>query len=160
MNLNSYMSKRLKEIWLDGKWIANTNFKEQLSQTSYAQAIHKVENLNSIALLTFHVNYYIEGLNQVFEGGKLEIKDIHSFEMPELKCESDWNKLVEDFILNAERFIAHVENMNLEQLQQPFVKESYGTNLRHIEAQIEHGYYHLGQISLIKKLILSGSKLD
>lgn len=39
---------------------------------------------------------------------------------------------------------------------QPFVKQEYGTYLRNIEAQIEHSYYHLGQISLIKKMIMSG----
>ena len=38
-------------------------------------------------------------------------------------------------------------------LEEPFVDEKYGTYLRNIEAVIEHSYYHLGQISLIRKLI-------
>jgi hypothetical protein len=37
-----------------------------------------------------------------------------------------------------------------------FVDEKYGTYLRNIEAMIEHSYYHLGQIVLIRK-ILSGN---
>jgi hypothetical protein len=41
-------------------------------------------------------------------------------------------------------------------LNQSFVKEEYGSYSRNIEAQIEHSYYHLGQISLLKKLILQG----
>jgi hypothetical protein len=36
-------------------------------------------------------------------------------------------------------------------LSQPFVKDEYGSCLQNIEAQIEHSYYHLGQVSLIKK---------
>lgn len=39
-------------------------------------------------------------------------------------------------------------------LSEPFVKEEYGSYLRNIEAQNEHSYYHLGQVSLIKKLIM------
>ncbi|GAA4794839.1 hypothetical protein GCM10023231_24020 [Olivibacter ginsenosidimutans] len=35
-----------------------------------------------------------------------------------------------------------------------FIDEQYGTYLRNIEGVIEHGYYHLGQIVLIKKLII------
>ncbi|MGE0931575.1 DUF1572 family protein [Peijinzhouia sedimentorum] len=44
-----------------------------------------------------------------------------------------------------------VEKMDDDLLRQTFVKEEYGSYLRNIEAQIEHSYYHLGQISLIKK---------
>jgi hypothetical protein len=36
---------------------------------------------------------------------------------------------------------------------EPFVDEKYGTLLRNIEGVIEHSYYHLGQIALIRKMI-------
>lgn len=42
---------------------------------------------------------------------------------------------------------------------QPFIDEKYGTVLRNIEGVIEHSYYHLGQISLIRKMILNDTKL-
>jgi hypothetical protein len=38
-------------------------------------------------------------------------------------------------------------------LDQSFVDEKYGTWLRNIEGVIEHCYYHLGQVSLIRKMI-------
>lgn len=152
--MNKDLANRLREVLLTGKWIANTNFKEQITSISWEQAIEKIENLNTIALLTFHVNYYLKGLLQVFEGGNLEIKDKFSFDMPEIVSETDWLNLVNEFVSNAERFINHVEKMDDNVLTQPFVKEEYGSYLRNIEAQIEHSYYHLGQISLIKKLIM------
>ena len=65
----------------------------------------------------------------------------------------NWNSLVSDFVSNAEKFINHVEKMDDNLLIQPFVKEEYGSYLRNIEAQIEHCYYHLGQVSLINKMI-------
>lgn len=152
--MNKDLANRLREVLLTGKWIANTNFKEQITSISWEQAIEKIENLNTIALLTFHVNYYLKGLLQVFEGGNLEIKDKFSFDMPEIVSETDWLNLVNEFVSNAERFINQVEKMDDNVLTQPFVKEEYGSYLRNIEAQIEHSYYHLGQISLIKKLIM------
>lgn len=150
---NNDLAIRLKEVLLNGKWIANTNFKEQLTNIHWKQAKYHIENLNSIALLTFHVNYYLKGLIQVFEGGKLEIKDQYSFDMPKICSETDWNKLVNEFLSNSEKFISHVEKMDDHQLNMPFIKEEYGSYSRNIEAQIEHSYYHLGQVVLIKKLI-------
>jgi hypothetical protein len=151
--MNKDLANRLQEVLLNGKWIANTNFKEQIISISWEQAIEKVGNLNTVALLTFHVNYYIKGLLNVIEGGNLEIKDKFSFDMPEITSETDWLNLVNEFVSNAEKFINHVEKMDDNLLIQPFVKEEYGSYLRNIEAQIEHSYYHLGQVSLIKKLI-------
>ena len=152
MTRNLLIANRLREVFLDGKWIANTNFQEQLSSIGWEQAIHKVGNLNTIALLTFHINYYLGGLLNVLNGGKLEIKDKYSFDLPEIKSEKDWSQLVSKFISNSEMFVSKVEQMEESMLDQPFVDEKYGTYLRNIEGVIEHSYYHLGQISLIRKL--------
>jgi len=152
--MNKDLANRLREVLLNGKWIANTNVKEQITSINCEQAIVKVENLKSIAMLTFHLNYYLKGLINVFEGGSLDIKDKFSFDMPEITSEMDWLNLVNDLLSNAKKFIHFVEKMDDNILTQPFVKAEYGTYLRNIEAQIEHSYYHLGQISLIKKLII------
>lgn len=69
MKRNVALANRIREVLLSGKWIANTNFKEQLLSVSREQAIQKVGNLNTIALLTFHVNYYLAGLVKAFNGG-------------------------------------------------------------------------------------------
>ena len=153
MARNLAIANRLREVLLNGKWIANTNFKEQILSVNWEQAIQKVENLNTIALLTFHINYYLAGLLNVFAGGKLEIKDKYSFDLPEIKSEKDWNKLVNDFLNNSEMFANQVEQMEESMLDQPFTDEKYGSYLRNIEGVIEHSYYHLGQVSLIRKMI-------
>lgn len=154
MTRNSALANRLREVLLNGKWIANTNFKEQIQVVSWEQANQKVGNLNTIALLTFHINYYLGGLLNVFKGGNLDIRDKYSFDLPEIKSESDWQALVNDFLSNAETFANQVEQMEDSRLDQPFVDEKYGSYLRNIEGVIEHSYYHLGQVSLIRKMIL------
>jgi uncharacterized damage-inducible protein DinB len=158
MPLNQHLANRLEEVLLNGKWIANTNVMEQISAVSWEQATQSIENLNTIAQLTFHLSYYLKGLNQMFDGGTLNIQDKYSFDMPEIESETDWVTLVNEFESAAKKFIKHVESMNEQQLNQPFVKEEYGSYWRNIEAQIEHSYYHLGQISLIRKLLENRSK--
>lgn len=153
MKKSVLIANRLKEVFLNGYWIANTNYKDQLEKINWQEAIHQVENLNTIAALTFHINYYLVGLLHVFNGGPLEIKDQYSFNLPPMHSENDWKKLVDEFLTNAELFASAVEKMPEEKFNDNFVDEKYGTYLRNIEAVIEHSYYHLGQIVLIKKLI-------
>jgi uncharacterized damage-inducible protein DinB len=147
------LAKRIRELFLDGRWIANTNYKDQLSAITREQATKKINSLNSIADLTFHINYYLAGLIRVFEGGQLDIHDKFSFALPPVETESDWNRMASELVSNAERFANVVEQMPDAALEQAFVEEKYGTNLRNIEAIIEHGYYHLGQVSLIRKML-------
>lgn len=153
MNRNSALANRLREVLLNGHWIANTNYKEQITSVNWQQATHKVNDLNTIAALTYHVNYYLAGLLSAFETGKLEIRDKYSFDLPPIESEEAWQKLVTDFLDNSEKFASTIEQMNDHTFDQPFIDEKYGTYLRNIEGVIEHCYYHLGQIVLIKKLL-------
>lgn len=154
MTRNITLASRLREVLLNGHWIANTNYKEQLQQVTWQQATEKVGDLNTIAALTFHINYYLKGLLDAFEKGKLEISDKYSFDLPPIHSEADWNVLVTDFLNNAEKFALKVEQMENPIFDQPFIDKKYGTYLRNIEGVIEHSYYHLGQISLIRKMIM------
>jgi hypothetical protein len=153
MARNLTIASRLREVLLNGHWIANTNYKEQILSIDWQQAIQRAGSLNTIAALTYHINYYLAGLLNAFENGKLEIRDKYSFDIPQISSEADWNKLVADFLDNSERFAKQVEQMDDRIFDQPFIEEKYGSYLRNIEGVIEHSYYHLGQISLIKKMI-------
>lgn len=153
MTRNITIAKRIREVLLNGQWIANTNYSEQLQSVNWQQATQKLDNLNTIAALTYHINYYMAGLLNAFENGKLEISDKYSFDLPPINSEADWNRLVTEFLNNAEKFANKVEQMEDSIFDKPFIDEKYGTFLRNIEGVIEHNYYHLGQISLIKKMI-------
>jgi len=153
MEKQLFIANRLREVLLNGHWIANTNYQEQLGDISWEQAILKINNLNTIAALTYHINYYLKGLLAAFETGKLEINDKYSFDLPEIVNKNDWDKLRSDFLLNAALFTDKVEQLNAEIFDKPFFDEKYGSYLRNIEGVVEHSYYHLGQIVLIKKII-------
>ncbi|WP_299256207.1 DinB family protein [uncultured Aquimarina sp.] len=158
MTKSELIANRLREVLLNGTWIANTNYKQQIESMTWQQANQKIETLNTIAILTYHINYYLGGILNVFIGGKLEIKDKFSFDMPPVTSETDWKNLISEFLTNAEEFILQIEKMDDQKLDEIFIDQKYGTYLRNIEGFIEHSYYHLGQISLIKKLITENNE--
>ena len=153
MKLNEYLSNRLKEILLEGKWVLGTNFKEQIISLNWKQATQKVEDYNTIADLTFHIDYYLDGIIKVLKGGTLDIRDKFSFDSPPIKSEQDWKNLVNKFCFDSEEFIELVSKMSDEEIMSDFVEKQYGTYYRNIDVMIEHTYYHLGQILLLKKRI-------
>lgn len=156
MKSTTQIANRFREILLNGTWVANTNFKAQLSDINWKQATHKIGNLNTIAILTFHIHYYIGGVLNVLKGGTLDIRDKYSFDMPPIESEEDWQKLLNQLWRDAEQFADMVEQMPEEKLDEFFVDPKYGSYRRNIDGMIEHSYYHLGQISLIKKMLAAG----
>lgn len=158
MNLPAQIANQFREVHLSGDWVATTNLKAQLSDLSWEKATTKVGSLNTIAALAFHINYYVAGLVNVFEGGSLDIRDKYSFDAPPIESQEDWEKLLDKLWSDAEKFANLVEQMPEEKLSAPFVDEKYGDYQRNIHAMIEHCYYHLGQIVLIKKILLQADE--
>jgi hypothetical protein len=153
METSNQLANRLRGVLLDGKWIANTNYKDQLADISWKVVTTKIGSLNTLAALTYHINYYLAGMLNVFKGGTLDIRDKYSFDLPEIKSEEAWQTLANQLWSNAESFATHVENLSEAQLEAVFTDEKYGSYRRNIEGVIEHAYYHLGQVTLIKKMI-------
>ena len=153
MRLNEYLADRLKEVFTEGKWVLGTNFKEQIIALHWKQATEKIDDFKTIADLTFHIDYYIAGVANVLKGGTLDIRDKYSFDYPTIESEQDWRNLVNKFCLDSEEFIELVKKMTDKKILSDFVDKQYGNYYRNFDAMIEHTYYHLGQIILIKKRI-------
>lgn len=153
MNSSNLLANRFREVIFDGTFIANTNYKKELENINWQDATEKIKDLNTIAILTQHIHYYIKGINQVLEGGNLEIRDSYSFDFPPIQSEEDWQVVLGNFWADSENFYQNLMKISDEKLHQAFVEEKYGTFLRNMDAMIEHAYYHLGQIVLIKKLL-------
>lgn len=148
---------RIREVFLNGTWIANTNYKHQLDNMDFATATVATAGVtNSIAVLAQHIHYYVKGVKQVLEGGTLDISDKYSFDFPPILSQQVWNDFLQGFWQDVESFAVLIEQLSDTQLQQPFVDEKYGNYQRNIDSMIEHAYYHLGQIVLIRKLVSAG----
>jgi uncharacterized damage-inducible protein DinB len=151
------LAMRFREVILNGTWIANTNYRHQLTELNREIATSKFDSLNTIAVLAQHVHYYINGIKNVLEGGSLDIKDKYSFDFVPIQSQSEWENFLNKFWNDSEAFALLVEQMPEEKLKEVFVDEKYGSYQRNIEAMIEHSYYHLGQIVLLKKFLVNGS---
>ncbi len=157
MKQTSQIANQFREVILNGEWVS-TNFKTQLSDVSWKMATTKIGSLNTIASLAFHINYYVAGVLKVLEGGTLDIRDKYSFDMPPIESQKDWEELLNEMWSNAEKFANLVDKMPDDKLNEGFVDEKYGTYQRNLLGMIEHSYYHLGQVVLIKKLLLERSE--
>lgn len=152
MSITKQVTKHFKEVFFGGNWTA-VNIKDTLKNVTLQQATTKIDSLNTIAVLTYHINYYVEGVLQVLKGGTLDIKDKFSFDVPEFISEEEWQIFLETVFANALTFSQKMETLSDEQIFDFFVDEKYGNYYRNLTGIIEHTHYHLGQITLIKKIL-------
>ncbi len=156
METTNQLALRLEEIILNGTWVANTNYKDQLENLDLKTATTQIGSLHTIADLAQHIHYYLKGVLKVFQGGPLEIRDKFSFDFPPMGSQDEWESFLSDFWQQTEQLVTSIAQLPEEKLSDVFVDHKYGTYERNINGMIEHGYYHLGQIVLIKKLISQG----
>ncbi|MEO6613098.1 MAG: DinB family protein [Chitinophagaceae bacterium] len=153
MNLTAQIAKHFREINFGGNW-TGSNLKDNLAGISWQQATTPVHSLNTIAALVYHINYYVSAVTRVLQGGQLDAHDKYSFDLPPIHSTEDWEKLLDKTWADAEKFAALVEQLPEARLWENLGDEKYGNYYRNIHGIIEHSHYHLGQIALVKKILL------
>ena len=159
MNFLSQIARHFREVHFGGNWTA-VNLRDTLEGVTWQQAITKVDSLNTIAALVYHINYYISGVSKVLQGGLLEIKDKYSFDHPPVESQEDWEKLLHKTFTEAESFAGMIVLLPPNKLDETFVDPKYGTYYRNLQGIIEHTHYHLGQIVIIKKILPHAGKAE
>jgi uncharacterized damage-inducible protein DinB len=152
MDLNVQTAKHLREVYFGGNWPCSS-YKEHLADVSWEQAIAKKHTFNTIATLVNHTGYYVQGLIRVLRGEALNTKDALSFDHPPISSQEDWDKMLDRFWSDAEQAATLIGEMPEQQFGEIFTDPLYGIYYRNIHGMIEHLYYHLGQIVLIKKML-------
>ena len=152
VSLAKQLAEQFREVYIDGTWVS-TNYMTHIQDVSYKEAFSKIGNHNSIALLTYHIHYYLSGVLDAMKTGKLTIRDKYSFNMPEDMAQEDWEDLKSNFFNASREMYEIISKMNDEEIMGPFIDGKYGNNYKNFHSLIEHGFYHLGQLVLIKKLI-------
>ena len=121
-------------------------------------ATTRVDSLNTIAELVFHINYYVEAVLGVLKGKPLTAHDKYSFDLPPIKSQADWEQLLNKVWKEADEMIEIVAGLDDSKLAEVFVKEKYGNYYRNLTGICEHSNYHIGQISMLKKIIREASE--
>jgi hypothetical protein len=152
MSLTKQIAKHFRDIHFGGNW-TSSNLKDNLAGVSWQQAVTQIHSFNTIAVLVYHVNYYVSVVLKVLQGEPLSASDKFSFDCPPIESEEDWQKLLDKVWAEAESFASLVEALPEAKLWEDFTDNKYGNYYRNIHGIIEHTHYHMGQIALIKKLV-------
>ncbi|MBS1585825.1 MAG: DUF1572 domain-containing protein [Bacteroidetes bacterium] len=155
MQVTSQLARNLREVHFGVNWTW-VNMKDSLKDVDWQQATTKVHSFNTIATLVYHTHYFIVVTAKVLEGNPLDAHDKYSFDHPPIQSEQDWEQFLDTVWASANHFAELVEQLPDSRLWETFVEEKYGTYYRNIQGIIEHTHYHLGQITLLKKLLLEG----
>lgn len=158
MSIAQQMAKHLRDVHF-GPNYTSVNLKDTLAGITWQQATTQVHSFNTIVTLVYHINYYISAVLKVLQGGPLDAHDKYSFDHPPINSQEDWDNLLNKVWADAETFTGLVEQLPDSILLQNFIDGKYGNYYRNLTGLLEHTYYHLGQLTLIKKLLNeAGSK--
>lgn len=153
-SITEQIAKQFHEVYFGGNWTVS-NLKDQLSDVTWQQATQKVLDFNTIATLTYHIHYFVHHVSKALQGEPLTAKDKYSFNHPPIDSEQAWQNFLNQVFQDGENFVNLIAQLPDEKLHTIFVDEKYGTYYRNLNGIIEHTHYHLGQIALLKKWILS-----
>ncbi len=153
MTLPQQKAKHVRELYLGGNR-TTTNDKENLLDVTLQQATTKIDSLNTIAALVYHINYYVSAVLKVLQGGLLDAHDKYSFDHTPILSQADWENLLTNTWADAENLASLVEQLPENILWEDFADKKYGNYYRNVSGIIEHTHYHLGQIVLIKRMLI------
>ncbi|OSZ79178.1 DUF1572 domain-containing protein [Chitinophagaceae bacterium IBVUCB1] len=153
MHTTQHIAKHMKEVHDGGNWTW-VNLHDTLKDITWQQATTQVYGLNTIAVLTYHVGYYATAILSVLQGKPLVAKDEESFTHPPINNAEDWNAMRTKLQADWQVLAATIALLPDDKLNEVFTAEKYGTYYRNLHGMIEHTHYHLGQITLLKKIIV------
>jgi hypothetical protein len=93
INTPALIARHLRGVHV-GKNYTGANLKDIIEDVSLREANTKIDSLNTIGALVFHINYYTNIVLKVMEGGPLEGHDKFSYDAPELKTQEDWENRI------------------------------------------------------------------
>jgi hypothetical protein len=153
MKLTDQIAKQFREVYFGGNWTAS-NLQDKLADVTWQQATTQVDAMHDIATLVYHMNYYVSAVLKVLRGGQLDAKDEYSFDHPPILSQQDWERLLDKTWADAIDLASLVEQFPENKLWEIMEDKKHGNYYRNIHGIIEHNHYHLGQIALIKNIVV------
>ncbi|MCE3281655.1 MAG: DinB family protein [Chitinophagaceae bacterium] len=147
MKLTEVLAQHFYEVNYGDNW-TDAAVKDVLQGISWKQAVKKVGDVNTIALLLFHMDFYNLVVYDRIVGVKRQFDHEDSLEVS-ISSEKDWLQLQETYFSNVDKIYTAIMAFDEDKL---FEKKTVNTPYKNIHGLVEHIHYHLGQISLLKKL--------
>lgn len=153
MKLTETLSNNILNVFEGNNW-TDVSISGVLSGISYSQANTVTPaSKNTIAGLTHHLLYWNKVIMQRMQGDDPFIPDSNGFDVGELTSEEAWQKLVTDVRQSFIDLSTAIRDFPQDRLQD-LTKSGRSTIADNLYGIIEHAYYHLGQMLIIKNLLM------
>ena len=152
MTTAAHIAEHFREFYRGRNWTW-VWFEEVIKDVTWEEANQQVESFNTIAVLVYHMHYYVRLQSHVLNGGSMGGYDKDPFNAPPVGSAADWEAVLANVYAEGEAFALMIEKFSDERLEEIFLEKRYGSVYRNLHGNIEHMHYHLGQIVLLKKMI-------
>jgi uncharacterized damage-inducible protein DinB len=152
MKIAELIATHLQEAFAGNNW-SDVNVKDTLDGITFPEAVTVTRaSSNTIAALLYHMTFYNRAIKQRLQGIEPETSAANGFDLQPLTSEYDWEQLKKNAFDTVNELANAIRNFPDEKLpeENPVGKGSFYKKLHGV---IEHNYYHLGQIVILKNLI-------
>ena len=149
------IKEKIEEVYNGEPWYGDPVM-SILKNIKPETALKKVnENVHSIAELAVHILRYREFLLNVLtvnDSFKIDQEETFNIRRIDQNGKTVWNSLLNMLEQNQQAILKELDQKEDDILAQPVKEKPYNVEYL-IEGLVQHDIYHLGQISLLKKLI-------
>lgn len=157
MDINQQIANHLKEAFEGNNW-SDVNVKDSLTGITLGEATTVTKaSPNTIADLLYHITFYNKAICERLRGNEPVINEANGFDTPRLTSEEDWIQLKNNAFNTVQQLVDRIRNFPDNKLSEEN-PPGKGTFYKKLHGVIEHNYYHLGQIVILKNLVRSNGQ--
>ncbi len=151
MKIQSLIAQHVLHAHEGGNWTGNS-VKEALKDVSLESAVSVTPgSANTISGLVHHLTYWNNIMVRRILGESPEIPEINGFDVEPLTSQEEWDRLKSLNIESAHLLASTILNFDCDDITKPILP-GYSSAYKSLNGCVEHIYYHLGQITIIKNL--------
>ncbi len=155
------LTKKIEKVYNSSPWYGNS-IKSILNDVDSKTAFTKAaRNIHTIAELVVHIITWREFVISKIKGDndfKLTQKLSFDWKRIDRNEKTAWKSLLDALEINQSEILSTLKKLDDDFLKLPVRRRRYNVEFL-IEGGIQHDIYHLGQISLLKKMIKGNKKL-
>ena len=159
MNICEQVAAHINDAYNGNNW-TEVNLANTLADVNYTEAITVTKaSPNTIAMLVHHLKFYNEIVLKRLQGSNPKLSNANGFDIPLIENEEQWKQLVEDCLQSAKKLAEATTVFPAEKLGS-IPNDGHTTMYKNLHGIAEHAHYHIGQITIIKKLLRLRSCLN
>ena len=152
--LPQHLARHFRQAYTGGSF-SEKHLQRELSGLTFQQATTRSGrgDTNSIAAIAYHLHFYVLGLETALAGGTLDTRDAASWDTPAIETQAQWDALVAEVLRVGAAFAKTLAALPEAEVWAPFYAPTNSSTFTNALGVLEHVYYHLGQIVVIRKAL-------